>query len=187
MADFIQAYRKLLPVEGGYVNHPSDRGKETYKGISRRFHPQWKGWAIIDALRKEPGFPKNLTNHPVLQELVQSFYKSEFWDKLQGDRINEQRIADELFDSGVNMGIATAVRFLQGSLNVLNRNGRLFPDIERTGVLGPKTLAQLNAFTETDMLLRALNAYQGAHYIAICERDPSQEDFFRGWIKRAEI
>lgn len=187
MADFKLAYKKLLPIEGGYVNNQNDRGKETYKGISRKWHPTWDGWAIVDALRREPGFPKNLANHPGLQELVVAFYKMVFWDKFMGDKILVQAIADEIFDTAVNMDVDVAVKFLQSALNLLNRDSKLFPDMKIDGVLGINTLTRLNAFTETEYLLRALNAFQGARYIKICENDSSQEEFFRGWIKRASV
>jgi lysozyme family protein len=187
MADPKIAYKKLMPAEGGYANNPNDRGKETYKGIAFKWFPNWPGWKIINALKFEPGFPKNLANHPELQTLVQTFYKENFWDKFMGDKIVVQAVADELFDSAVNMGVDVAVKFLQGSLNLLNRDSSLYPDMKVDGVLGINTLTRLNAFTETEYLLRALNAFQGARYIKICENDSSQEEFFRGWIKRASI
>lgn len=32
------------------------------------------------------------------------------------------------------------------------------------------------------VLVRVLNIMQGQHYIQACERNPSQEQFFYGWI-----
>lgn len=185
MADFNKAFKKLLPVEGGYVNNSKDRGGETYKGISRKYWATWLGWEIIDSLRKEPNFPKNLVNHERLQNLVNEFYKLNFWDKISGDAIINQSISEELFDSSVNVGVSESIHFLQASLNILNRNGKLFPDITDDGKMGPKTLQQLNDFDEEKHLLRALNSYQGAYYIELLENDPSQEEFTRGWLIRA--
>ncbi|HBF18469.1 MAG TPA: hypothetical protein DDW81_00145 [Cryomorphaceae bacterium] len=51
MADFEWAYRHTSNKEGGYVNDPSDYGRETYRGISRRWHPYWEGWKIVDEVR----------------------------------------------------------------------------------------------------------------------------------------
>ena len=184
MAEFIVAYRRLMGHEGGYVNHKSDRGKETYKGISRKFHPAWAGWKIIDALRNEPGFPGNLKNHVELNILVEEFYKAEYWDKFNGDNIYPQPIADELLDVGVNMGINYSGRFAQDALNLLNRNGKLFPDVLITGTVGPKTTKLINEFDEPAVLLKTINALQAARYIDICKADKTQEDFFRGWLNR---
>jgi lysozyme family protein len=179
------AFDKLIPVEGGYANNPLDNGGETYKGIARKSHPAWLGWKIIDALRKEPGFPRNLKNNTNLQVQVESFYQVEFWDKIPGSSIAHQKIADELFDSSVNFGIKPAVGFVQKALNILNKNQKLYADITVDGVMGSTTIGLINATEDVDSLLRGMNSYQAAHYIKICEANPSQEEFFRGWIKRA--
>lgn len=184
MAEFLPAYRHLAAAEGGYVNHPKDRGKETYKGITRVFNPAWQGWLIIDKLRKEPGFPRNLSNHPELEKMVQDFYRSQFWNKIYGDKIEVQEVATEVMDTAVNMGVGIAVGFVQNAINFLNRNASLYPDIEVDQAMGPNTLRFLNNCEETDVLLKLLNGLQFARYINIIQRDPTQEEFLRGWLKR---
>lgn len=52
MANFKIALDKVLSREGGYINDPDDKGGETYKGISRKYNPDWKGWRIIDNTKK---------------------------------------------------------------------------------------------------------------------------------------
>ena len=51
MADFLQAFESMIRNEGGYKLHSveGDRGGMTYAGIARNFHPNWPGWAAIDA------------------------------------------------------------------------------------------------------------------------------------------
>mgnify|MGYP002957326922 CR=1 FL=1 len=39
MANFNEEFKKVILVEGGYVNDPDDAGGETYLGISRRYNP----------------------------------------------------------------------------------------------------------------------------------------------------
>lgn len=34
--------------EGGYINDIADKGKETFKGLSRNANPDWEGWNKID-------------------------------------------------------------------------------------------------------------------------------------------
>ena len=51
----------------------------------------------------------------------------------------------ELFDTGVNMGPAVAITFLQRALTALNRNGSDYPDLTPDGRIGPATLAALDA------------------------------------------
>jgi lysozyme family protein len=190
MADFSRAYARTMAHEGGYANDTDDAGGETYRGISRRFNPAWTGWARIDAARKARDFPKNLEADTVLQREVAAFHRSRHWDRLQGDAIPDQDVANELFDTGVNLGVVRAVEFLQRALNVLNRNARLYPDLAVDGVLGPKTQAALETCLRQDgpdLILKIMNVLQGAHYLEFMNRDPVQEKFARGWFKRVEI
>jgi lysozyme family protein len=184
MADFLTAYRKLSAIEGGYANHPNDRGKETWKGISRANFPQWKGWLTIDALRREPGFPKNLRNNPGLETSVQEFYEKEFWKKIYGEKINHQAVADEMFDTAVNMGVGIAISFAQNAINYLNKNGKLYADIAEDREMGPATLLHINNCEEIPVLVKLLNLLQGARYIMIMEKNPCQEEWIRGWLTR---
>ena len=41
---FKEIIEKTLKNEGGYVNHASDKGGETDKGIARKVWSQWTGW-----------------------------------------------------------------------------------------------------------------------------------------------
>ena len=96
--------------------------------------------------------------------------------------------AAELFDTGVNMGTATATGFLQRALNALNREARDYPDIAPDGAIGPRTLSALDGLLAArgksgeTVLLRAMEALQGERYIALAERRPSQEAFLYGWL-----
>src|SRR3546814_19936588 len=80
-------------------------------------------------------------------------------------------VAEELFDTGVNMGPAVAVGFLQRALNALNRNGRDWADLAVDRSIGPATLGALRALLRVRgqagacVLVRAMNALQGARYI----------------------
>ncbi len=188
MADFDEAYAIIAGHEGGYVNDPDDRGGETYKGISRRFHPQWAGWKRIDSAKAKPGFPAVLDDDATLGNAVKRFYKKHYWDKFSGDALREQEIAVELFDTGVNMGVRRAVRFLQESLNLLNRDERDYKDITADGVFGPVTLRVLRTYLRQERhsryLLRLMNILQGDLYVTAMRADPPQEKFARGWLSR---
>lgn len=182
MAEFNTAYDKVRKHEGGYVNNPSDRGGETYAGITRRYYPAWPGWRLIDRKKTSGGFPESLHGNGELQTMVRALYKKEFWDQLGLDKIDSQLLADELFDTSVNMGLIPAGVILQKSLNLLNRNQQLFPDMKVDGRPGNITFRALNRIANVPLLIKVMNIFQGARYIEICERDPSQEVFFAGWI-----
>ena len=189
MAAFEQSYAITSAHEGGYANDPLDRGGETYRGIARVHHPDWTGWQRIDAARRRAGFPARLDADAELQAAVSAFYKANFWDRFEGDRLPDQTVADELYDTAVNMGVRRAVRFLQSSLNLLNRDQRDFADLIVDGWFGTKTLDALAALLDkdgsSDALVKLMNIQQGARYVEIMVGDPSQERFARGWIKRA--
>lgn len=190
MANFDKALPDVLANEGGYVNDPDDEGGETYKGVARRFNGSWPGWRRVDRARRERGFPVRLDRDHELQRLVREFYKQHYWDKFQGDAIPDQALAEELFDTAVNLGVARAVAFLQRALNVLNRNGVLYADLVDDGVFGPRSLAALGAYLQRDTpayLLKVLNILQGMHYIEFMTRSPVQEKYARGWLKRVKI
>lgn len=195
MADFKKAFMKTAGHEGGYVFDPDDAGGETYKGISRRFHPSWNGWKVIEKIKqyiKNNSFNETLEENDLLQKVVKTFYKQYYWDRFQGDNIPVQEIAEELFDTGVNMGIHRAVIFLQKGLNLLNRNQKSYPDIIEDGNFGPNTLKTLNLFLRIEnndqmSLLKIMNTLQGMHYIKYMEKNPKQEKYARGWLKRVKI
>lgn len=173
--------------EGGYSNNPNDRGGETYRGISRRNFPMWSGWAVIDAHKGKPGFPESLATVPGLQKLVHGFYKMEFWNRLSLDQVNDQRIAEEMFDTAVNCGVGIAGSFLQRALNVTNRAGRDYPNLVVDSQVGPKTVGMLNMHRKPSDVLKVLNILQGNRYIEICEARESQEEFASGWLNRVSL
>ena len=113
MANFNLAFLLIKHSEGGYANDPTDRGGETYVGISRKFWPQWSGWKTIDQYKLKNGFPLNLRDDVELSNLVKKFYKENFWDKIKGDFLNSQKIANLLLDAAVNEGITPAVKRAQ--------------------------------------------------------------------------
>jgi lysozyme family protein len=190
MANFVDAFIRTMGHEGKYVDDPDDSGGETYRGVSRKNNPKWAGWKIIDSMKDRLDFPRCLDDNQALQSKVLQIYKKKYWNPFKGDKFSDQLIAEEVFDTGVNMGLGQAVKFLQRGLNVLNRNGSLFADIDDDGNVGSKTLGALNKYLrkdKNDYLLKTMNVLQGSHYIKIMKNKPSQEKYARGWLKRVEI
>ena len=128
MSYFDEAYEKTMEHEGYYSNDPDDPGGETYKGISRIFNPSWDGWKLIDLYKTIDGFPSNLKFMDNLQKTVKIFYKLKYFDVFCGDEL-DKNLAMKMFDCAVNLGTYRAILFLQKSLNVLNRNEKLYKDL----------------------------------------------------------
>ena len=56
MAEFSTAHAPVAVWEGGYGNHPADRGGETLCGIARGCHPDLALWKLVDAEKDHPSF-----------------------------------------------------------------------------------------------------------------------------------
>jgi lysozyme family protein len=156
---FLDIYAIVMEYEGGHVNHPNDPGGETYKGISRRAHPNWKGWQLIDQKK------------PVPEQLVQEFYYSNYWLKFRCDEM-PYPVGDYLFDFGVNAGITRAIITVQKVLNV-----------KVDGVLGPVTIAAIQR-QDPQSLMYQLLAERVNYYTTITMQRSQFQVFFLGWIRR---
>ncbi len=173
MADFKKAYEKMLIHEGGYVNDPDDPGGETYKGIARKIHSKWDGWMIVDTLKVQSGFPASLEKDADLQQMIEDFYQTLYWDSIRGDKIGSQLIAESIFDFGVNAGNRTSATLAQ-----------MVVDVTADGVIGPKTLAALNNYDE-EKFLAEFTIAKIARYINIVKKRPTSKKYFYGWVRRA--
>ncbi len=147
MADFIISYKKTGIIEGGWADKPSDSGGQTWEGVSRNNFPQWQGWGIIDGYKHLPNFPASLKTAVGLEEMVQSFYRQNFWYPIKGDLLLFQEVADSIYDSAVNMGVGKAIQLVQDSLFELPDNNKT-QAIRALGInyghMDNKTLDKLN-------------------------------------------
>jgi lysozyme family protein len=166
----------VLEREGGYVDHPADRGGPTRYGIT-------------DAVARAHGYAGAMRQLPRNEAAL--IYRRIYWLRPKLDQIAQrtQTIAAELFDTGVNMGPSVAVTFLQRALTALNRNAKDYPDLTPDGRIGTQTLRALDAFMRVrgrqggqTVLLRALEALQGERYLRLAERRPANEAFLYGWL-----
>lgn len=185
-SDFAPAKKRLGHLERGYANDPVDRGGETLFGVSRVKWPSWPGWVLVDSFKEQPGFPQNAEKDPALNGMAARFYQSIFWDAVGGSHLS-QRVAEELLDQGVHMGQQQAIKHLQESLNLLNDNEKRWSDLAVDGDWGPKTLAAFQACMLRgweDDLLGWLDVHQGDYLADFIKRNPMQEKYSRGFIRR---
>ncbi|NJD23141.1 MAG: hypothetical protein FIA82_10815 [Melioribacter sp.] len=201
MADFEISYSLTNQLEGGYANDPDDKGGETYRGIARKFHPEWEGWKIVDEVKgqtrqRDGGQVSNvesindvLDENEELHEMIKKFYKEEFWNKIQGDSITNQSIANEVYDNAVNMGPDKSIEYLQRTINILNKNQLSYNDIPVDKSMGIKTLIALSACIKAlgvKRIVNVINGFQVKHYLELMEKNPTQEKYI-GWFNRVEI
>jgi len=187
--DIDELIQALLEREGGYVNNPADKGGPTNFGIT-------------EAVARAQGYAGPMQSLP--REQAAEIYTRLYWLRPRLDEIDQRSpaVAAELFDTGVNMGPAVAVTFLQRALTALNRNGKDYPDLVPDGRIGTATLSALDCFLKVRgssppvgagegdqqrtggeiVLLRALEALQGERYIRLAELRPANEAFLYGWL-----
>jgi lysozyme family protein len=175
MTNVDELIEDIIEREGGYVNHPADRGGAT-------------NWGVTEAVARRQGFVGEMRALP--RSDAAAIYKRLYWLGPRFNAVAERapRLAEEMFDTGINMGTGTATAFLQRALNALNREGRDYPDLPVDRTVGPATLAALDAFlakrgkAAQGVLLKAIEALQGVHYLNIAEARPAQEAFVYGWL-----
>ncbi len=173
MAQFNSALQKVLANEGGYVNDPDDPGGETCNGIARNMHSKWSGWLRIDMHKNQPGFPANLEKDTELESEIALFYQVNFWDKINGDNIQNQLVATSIFDFAVNAGVKTSATLAQ-----------MVVEAKADGVIGQLSLEKINAFNP-DHFLAAFTVTKIARYMAIIRKRPASKKYLYGWVSRA--
>lgn len=166
---------ELIAREGGFVADPADTGGATRFGITR-------------ATARAHGYTGDMARLP--RATAAAIYRQDYWIAPRLDRVAAlaPRIAAELFDTGANMGPATAAGFLRRALNALNRGQRDYADIATVGLVDAAVLGALGDFLKVrgaggeTVLLKALDALQGERYLALAERRPADEAFLYGWL-----
>lgn len=176
-----QMLADVVAREAGYVDHPDDKGGATC-------------WGITEAVARKSGYAGHMRDLPYAFALA--IYRKQYFIEPGFSLVYtlSQPIAEELFDTGVNMGTSIPGPWLQRVLNVLNQQGRQWADLAVDGQIGPATVAALRAALAhrgadgEKIIMRALNCLQGARYLDITENRERNESFFAGWmLNRVEI
>ncbi len=168
----VQVIRTMIARwEGGYSNHPADRGGPTNMGITQRVYGEWLG---------KPVTAEQVKAMPLAHALA--IYRERYWLAANIDRLPEE-LQPVVFDMAVNHGPGTAVRLLQGALGDLGRH------IISDGTIGKVTsgaaaalVAERGARAVVDVLCNRRRAF----YQQLIAHDPSQEAFRKGWLARCE-
>lgn len=164
MADFKKFFSTLLRHEGGFVNDPDDPGGATNKGIT------------MDTFRRNAaklGVEPTVENLKALtDDQAYLIYKDRYWDRIQGDRIENQDLAEQICDFTVNAG-SHGPKTIQRVLGV-----------KEDGVIGPITLREINQ-GDAAVLYRNFREERIQYYRQIAVANPRLKKFLKGWEKRA--
>ena len=161
--------------EGGHSNNPADTGGETM-------------WGVTVAVARRYGYLGPMRDMP--RDVAAQIYLKQYFMEpgFHGIFIIHAGIAEKMVDAGVNCGVAQPAKWLQRTLNCLNRQGKLYPDLTVDGAIGNATRSALQVLLRErgesggQAILKALNCLQGAYYIDITERRAENEEFIFGWL-----
>jgi|SRR6187549_3984628 len=163
MANFFTSLALVLKHEGGYVNHPSDPGGATNKGITYGLFKNYAGLL---------GVPKNVDSLKALtDDQVRYIYQHEFWDKMKGSFFTDQQVANIVFDGFVNMGVR--------AIKLLQKEAGAWAD----GIIGNESMQAINSANPRVLF----NGYKDARikfYLDLIERKPELAVFKKGWLNR---
>lgn len=163
MADFGLFINKLLRLEGGYVNHPNDKGGCTCKGITLPvFRGVYGAGYSCDDLKE------------ITDSQVEHIYKTQYWDICRADEIRNSQIANLLVDFAVNSGCRTAVKTIQKIVGTTE-----------DGIMGKITLGAINS-KSPKQVFDELMQHRIDYYNDIVEKNPNQRVFLKGWLNRLE-
>lgn len=152
----------ILRWEGGFSDHPADRGGATNRGVTLATFQQFYGAdRTADDLR-------GMTDAQWLH-----IFREGYWNRWQADRIASQSLANLLVDwvwASGSHGITRPQKIL---------------GVEADGIVGEQTLAALAA-RAPEPLFHQLKAARIAFVEGIVRENPSQKAFLRGWKNRIE-
>lgn len=157
--------KKLIPIilkwEGGFSNHPNDRGGATNKGITIATFKYYMGAdATVDQLKA------------MTDEQWEFIFKKGFWFPFKGDYIANQSIANICVDWAWGSGTRTAIKQVQRLLGVAD-----------DGIVANITLSAINN-ANPKKLFEKIKSARLAFVEAIVRRDPTQKVFLKGWRNR---
>ena len=166
-AKFDSVIGNTLKSEGGYSNHPLDRGGETNYGITKSFMEDYK-YAL-------PG-GKSKPIRDLTVDDARSLYKA-MWDKYKLGYIRDKNLAYVMNDYMINSYAHTVIKRIQ---EILNRNGA---SLKADGLMGPMTLDAIHN-CDPQWLIDEIIKNRYNHYRDDVQRNPLQRNFYKGWIKR---
>lgn len=162
MKDIEGMIGEILEREGGYTDHPNDRGGPTNFGITQATLAAYRGHGVTAA-----------DVQALTEAEARNIYRNKYFTSIQLHRIHDPYTAALAFDIAVNHGPLRAVQWLQRICGV-----------PEDGQLGDQTEVAINSY-EPVRLYQRLLARRIVAYGEIISHDHSQAVFALGWLRRA--
>jgi len=183
MANFSEAYIKLCELE--FSNKPEkflhrNEGENGYTlgGIYQVANPSEFNWEFIEKIVSACAYDLERASVMLYQDenttrQVFSFFKKYYWDRIHLDTVFSQVQAENIFFSGVHIGVRGAVMLAQKVVQT-----------EEDGYLGEYTLKALNFYDDT-MFKTAYDKLEIENYENLIQRNPNLSWAKQGFINRA--
>lgn len=173
--DYDLIFEHLKAFEGHYVNDPDDLGEETYMGITRKNHPDFKIWEKLDTLTYRDKRAYRATESEL--EDIKNLYYIRYWMGYRCNSINNPGLRCMLFDFVVGSG-KYGVMELQKVLGV-----------KVDGKIGNMTIGMANTKCSQsphsqDILLQYKNNRDAFYHRISLYRN--NRKFLRGWLRRSQ-
>jgi lysozyme family protein len=162
---------EVLLHEGGWVDHPNDRGGATNRGITLKTYREWLGRsASKDELRQ------------LTEAEAREIYEKRY---LTDPRIHTlpNPPMTLILDMRINHGPRKAIRIMQRVINLAG-----FGPVDQDGILGPQTRDRAIAAQQTmgPYFQNAIVDERIKFFQRIAANNPSQQVFLKGWLRRCE-
>ena len=182
---FERLFARTLTHEGGFSDHLLDNGGVTKYGITQHtLNAYQDNLSATTPSLSTDGSP-NLAQ-TTIASLTQTEAMQIYWVMYyQQPKIYllSSAIQPVIFDMAVNHGPKRSIKILQ---HVLNISGLV--NISQDGQLGPITARACDQVYQQmgDYLINALSDERVAFYHRIVARQPNQQIFLNGWLRRAQ-
>lgn len=160
MSRFDECLTFVLKREGGFSNHPADKGGATNRGITQK---------VYDDYRE--------TNQRSVRYIgereVRDIYQANYWMPAKCG-VLPVPVDLVVFDSAVHLGVSRSARLLQQAVGVV-----------ADGNIGPITIDAVKEMKPVELAEDMIDLRR-AFYNRIVDNNPSQKVFLKGWGNRLD-
>lgn len=174
MANFQTAFKTVLSNEGGYQNNINDAGNYNSAGVL-----VGTNYGITSNLLQSiyDFVPTANFMQTMAQVVAEETYKIAIWNAYNLGAIQNQQVANIIFDTYVLFSYSTAQKLIeQAIVKVVPAFGRKHPleDIKDIDLMG-----------KSNELINQLVIERINYHLLRVEKDATQQIFLKGWINRA--
>ena len=188
MANYNQSHIRVEANEGGFQKIPNDRGNYYCTGNLGWVKGQFPNYYCTNGSIHFIGTNRGIAapvlatylDHQITEidmlslsaNTAKNIFKTNYWDRIKGGNINNQFVADILFDGAVNHGVSRGVKLIQEVLN-----------IPVDGIVGPITLGAINN-SDPAIVYNLYKKRRIDFYHQLVANNSTQAVFLQGWLNR---